>query len=80
MIGAEKIGYYEHIAIDAIKGALHKVFPNIGKPDSAGSSAGELADATAREGDWTDELEKADAQNEGAGACMIPVWSNLIDD
>lgn len=74
LIGAEKIGYYEHIVIDAVKGGLQKVFPNIGKSETAGTSAGDIADATAREGDWTDELEKADAQNEGAGAS---IWTQL---
>lgn len=73
-IGADTIGHYEHVVVEYIKGLLRVPFPNMGISESTRSPAGELAEATAREGDWTGELEEAEARNEGAGAS---IWTQL---
>lgn len=76
-IGAEKIGQYEHVVVEAVKSVLRVPFPGIGEAKDPGQSSAsrEVAEATAREGDWTDQLEQAEAQNSGAGACMRPFCS-----
>ncbi|KAF2797940.1 hypothetical protein K505DRAFT_234385 [Melanomma pulvis-pyrius CBS 109.77] len=77
-LGTDRIGHYEHVAIEAFWSVARIPFPNLGKPnEQEGSSAlSEIAAATEREGDlaWGDEINQAEAKNRGADAT---IWTQL---
>ncbi|KAF2018200.1 hypothetical protein BU24DRAFT_432656 [Aaosphaeria arxii CBS 175.79] len=54
-LGAETVGHYEHIVVEAAQNVIRIVFPNFGKNKGGqeASVSGDVAEATAREAIWT---------------------------
>lgn len=78
MLGTDKIGHYEHVAVEAVKSVIRIPFPSIGKKAESveGSPADDVSEASAREGALGSggQGEKAGAASSGAEACMRPVF------
>lgn len=71
-LGTDRIGHYEHVAVEWLKGVVRIVVPDFKKHDDAGAAhSSDVAEATAREGEFglADEIADADAANKGADAC-----------
>ncbi|KAF2704859.1 hypothetical protein K504DRAFT_461107 [Pleomassaria siparia CBS 279.74] len=77
-LGVDRIGHWEHVAIEGFWSVVSVPFPNLRKPvgEREPSVLAELEDATEREGDiaWGDDIKEAEALNRGANAT---IWTQL---
>jgi hypothetical protein len=77
-LGTERIGHYEHVVLEAFKNTFGL------KKDMEGeaSPAKEGVVQAAREGEigWADDIEEAEAKNQGAAACMRPIRQTGDDE
>jgi hypothetical protein len=66
-LGTERIGHYEHVVVEAFKNTF-------GLENNKGEGASVNAELKAREGGdlgYAEDIEEAEARNQGATACMI---------
>lgn len=70
-LGTERIGHYEHVVVEAVMSVVRIPFPNLGQKTERSPVSGEL-ETTARESElgMAEDIEEAEAKNNGAGACM----------
>ncbi|KAF2005006.1 hypothetical protein P154DRAFT_571746 [Amniculicola lignicola CBS 123094] len=76
-IGTDKIGHYEHVAMEAFWNAVRIVFPDLAKQQKTpAADVSDVAQATGRDGDlgWSGEVEAAETANKGAEAS---IWTQL---
>ncbi|KAL3456812.1 hypothetical protein BJX64DRAFT_293738 [Aspergillus heterothallicus] len=67
-LGAEKIGHYEHVAVEGVKGAVEKIWPGLF------AKSKEDQDEEEKEGKEAQEAEEAANKNGGDGASL---WTQL---
>jgi hypothetical protein len=79
MLGVERVGYYEHVVLEAFWNVVQVPFPNLGKDRSvdAGSGGDMVDNASTREGQlgWSGDVEAAEERNQGAEAS---IWTQLV--
>jgi hypothetical protein len=69
-LGTDRIGHYEHVVKEAFWSLISIPFPNLrGSEVNLKQEVHALTD-TEREGDWGDQIEQAEAANQGANASM----------
>jgi len=70
-LGTERIGHYEHVALEFFKNTFGW---NKDKGGEASPAIEGVTDPKAREElGWADGIEEAEAKNQGAEACMRPI-------
>lgn len=70
LLGPERIGHYEHVAIEGIKKILRVPFPNLFKGSDSGAQE-EILEATAREG-------SAEASATATTRGEASLWTQLV--
>jgi hypothetical protein len=71
-LGTDRIGHYEHVVKEGFWSLISIPFPNLrGSEVNLKQEVHALTD-TEREGDWGDQIDQAEAANQGANASMRP--------
>lgn len=71
-LGTERIGHYEHVVVDTFK----RLF-GLGEFEEMGVPAD--TPAVPEKDGIAEDLQEAEAANQGPGACMGPAWTYMLD-
>jgi N-terminal acetyltransferase 2 len=66
-LGTERIGHYEHVVIDTFKNLFGLAKSEEGEALPADGGAVQAKEA------WQEDIDEAEANNQGAGACKDPL-------